>query len=45
MRPFPEEDVFEAAEVHAVLAVDLDPLRRLLVLLKLSFPFLLIHRR
>ena len=41
MRPLPKEDVFEAAEVHAIFTVDLDPLRWFLVFFKLLQPFFL----
>ena len=41
MEPFPEEDVLEATEVHALILIDLQPFRALLVFLELLLPLFL----
>ena len=45
MEPLPEEDVFEALYIHALVLIDVDPLWTLLVLLKLGIPLSSIHGR
>ena len=45
VKPFPEEDVFEARDVHAGVLVLVDPLWRFLVLLKFFLPLFLANWR
>ena len=44
MEPLPEEDVLEPGQVHARIPILVNPLWRLLILIKLSLPFFLARR-